>query len=186
MSGREMWRPIAGYEGLYEISNRGRVKSLCRTVIPRRAGGRPIYFVPERILKCGGGPEGHRTVRLYDLKKESSHRALGRQMLVHRLVGIAFLKNKAALPLVAHNDGNPSNNNVENLRWTTHAGNQQDRVKHGTSSRGSLNGNAKLTEKKVVAIRRDKRPTKIIATKYGVSPCTIRQVKDRRMWWYVP
>ena len=92
----EQWRPIEGYEGLYEVSNLGRVKSLkC---------GR------ERILKPQMKKKGYLQV---GLRKEGKYK----MFKVHRLVAQAFIPNPEGLPQINHKDENPSNNRVENLEW---------------------------------------------------------------------
>ena len=71
----------------------------------------------------------------------------------HRLVALTFIPNPEVLPEVGHNDGSKDNNAVENLRWTTYAGNQADRLRHGTHNRGTRQTNHKLTEADVEALR---------------------------------
>ena len=104
-----MWKDIVGYEGIYQVSDLGDVKSLQRTARVRNG----IRTVPERILKTGSGPFGYKTVRLAkDLTYTTE--------LVHRLVATAFLPNPDNLPCVNHKDGNPNNNDASNLEWCTH------------------------------------------------------------------
>ncbi|MFP7199698.1 NUMOD4 motif-containing HNH endonuclease [Lysinibacillus halotolerans] len=110
---KEVWKDIKGYEGMYQVSNLGRVKSLPRIV--QRSNGRN-YTVKERLLKIRdlkfkGGKKTRKTVRL----KSGENKIY----LVHRLVAEAFIPNPDALPQVNHIDGNPSNNNVDNLEWVT-------------------------------------------------------------------
>ena len=95
----EIWRPIKGYEGLYEVSNLGRIKSLVnnkgqyREKILNPIIGHGYY----RVILCKNG-----------IKKNYS---------VHRLVAEAFLPNTDNLPQINHKDENKSNNNVNNLEW---------------------------------------------------------------------
>lgn len=105
----EEWRDIEGYEGLYQVSNLGRVKSLARTAIDRR--GIP-HYVNERILKQAFDKDGYCLVGLHKDRKIKSGK-------VHRLVASAFIDNPHNLPEVNHKDENKSNNNVENLEWCT-------------------------------------------------------------------
>ena len=103
----EIWRPIEGYEGLYEVSNTGRVKSLKRPF--ENNGG--IQWTKERILSPGKDKDGYLQVHLcYNGKQH--------QRKVHRLVAQAFLPNIYNLPMVNHKDENPSNNFVDNLSST--------------------------------------------------------------------
>ena len=103
----EVWKDIQGYEGLYQVSNMGRVKSLERTVW----NGRSYYKAPERILKAGKARGYLRVMLCKDGK--------GKWYPVHRLVAIAFIPNPDNLPEVNHKDENKQNNCVENLEWCT-------------------------------------------------------------------
>lgn len=101
----EKWKTIGGYEGLYEVSNQGRVKSLERVDCRGRKR-------KERVLKPQKLRTNHLLVCLYK-------NGLGKQFLVHRLVAQAFIENPDNLPEVNHRDENPSNNSAENLEWCT-------------------------------------------------------------------
>jgi hypothetical protein len=103
----EAWKDIPGYEGLYQVSNLGRVKSLARY---RMNNGNSQTFVEERILKpfiCGKGY----------CKVELSKNGTAKPYGVHRLVATAFLTNINNYPQVNHKDENKLNNNAENLEW---------------------------------------------------------------------
>lgn len=97
----EIWKDIKGYEGLYQVSNKGRVKSLNY----RRIG-------KEGILKGRPDKDGYLRIGLYKNKKQ-------KPFYIHRLVAIAFLPNPNNLPQVNHKDENKENNHVENLEWCT-------------------------------------------------------------------
>lgn len=118
MTGAERWLPVAGYEGIYEVSSHGRVRSL-RRLDPagRRVGGRELTIVHL--------PTGHQRVKL-SKDGRSVHAAL------HRLVLAAFAGPPPDGCEALHNDGNPANNRVENLRWGTRSENLRDSVRHGT------------------------------------------------------
>lgn len=103
----EVWKDIAGYEGLYQVSNYGRIKSLPKTVVIYNGA---ITTRKEKILKQGTRAKYYKFVFLSD-GKEAKHFG------VHRLVAQAFLPNPNNLPEVNHKDENPANNAVWNLEW---------------------------------------------------------------------
>ena len=104
----EIWKTIEGFEGLYEVSNLGRVRSLDRV---RKAGYGSTANVKGKILTphCLNG----RKYYIVTLCRNE----VGKHYLIHRLVATAFIDNPYNLPAVNHKDENPSNNNVSNLEW---------------------------------------------------------------------
>jgi NUMOD4 motif/HNH endonuclease len=119
----ERWAPIPGYEGHYEASDLGQIRSLDR-VIPHRRNG--TVRVRGRLMKQYVGPEdGRRFVRL--TVENDSH-----LMRVHRLVLMAFVGPCPEGMEGCHNNGDPSDNRLVNLRWDTHPENMYDRGRHGT------------------------------------------------------
>ena len=125
---KEIWKDIdfiKGFEGLYQVSNKGRVKSLGRLVnYPNSkwgtlAGG---VFRPERILK----PKHKRYVGL-----TLSNKTTKIYPNVHRLVALAFIPNSLNKPCVNHIDGNGLNNCVENLEWVTWEENTKHAYENG-------------------------------------------------------
>jgi hypothetical protein len=115
----EQWRPIVGREGQYEVSDHGRVRSLDHYV-PCRGNG--LRLAPGRLLRQTTDTLGRRYV------------ALGRgvKMRVAPLVLSTFVEPCPDGMECCHNDGDPGNNSVGNLRWDTHSGNMYDRARHGT------------------------------------------------------
>ena len=103
---KEIWKPVRNYEGLYEVSNCGIVKSLER--MKRNNGG--YQKVPEKILEGYDNGRGYLFLILYKDGK-------GENCLVHQLVAQAFLPNPDNLPEVNHKDEDKTNNCVENLEW---------------------------------------------------------------------
>ena len=100
---QEQWRPIEEYEGLYEVSNMGRVKSLERI-------DKNNHLVKGKILKPVMMKNGYLRV---DLSKEGKHKMFS----VHRLVGMTFIPNPEGLPQINHIDEDKTNNRVDNLEW---------------------------------------------------------------------
>lgn len=106
----EYWKDIKGYEGLYRVSNYGRVKSIERWVY--YADGRK-YLYKSRIMKLR--KNSNNDYLIVSLTIDGIHT----KYLVHRLVAEAFIPNPHNYPQVNHKDCNPQNNKVENLEWVT-------------------------------------------------------------------
>ena len=102
---QEIWKDISGYEGIYQISNLGRVKSIARKT-------KNQYGDVNRILKIKIEKNGYARIGLFKDKKQKFFE-------VHRLVAQAFIPNTNHYPHVNHKDENKLNNNVENLEWCT-------------------------------------------------------------------
>ena len=100
---KEIWKDIDGYEGMYQISNLGRVKSLERK-------DRMGRLVKEKIIKPKDDKDGYKRLILYKDGKGKNYR-------IHRLVATTFIPNPENKPQVNHKDCNVSNNNVDNLEW---------------------------------------------------------------------
>ena len=109
----EIWKDIEGYEGLYQVSSEGRVKSLERS-IPSKFGSMRIK--KEKILSQSKGRYCSVTLS-YNGKSEYPS--------VHRLVSKAFIPNPNNYPIVMHRDNNGTNNNIKNLKWGTYSENNQ-------------------------------------------------------------
>lgn len=104
----EVWKDIKGYEGYYQISNKGKVKSLER----RREGKGEKGILKERLLKTTVNSDGYPLVKLYQKGK-------GKSIKVHRLVVEAFIREDDSKEYISHIDGNKENNNVTNLERCT-------------------------------------------------------------------
>src|SRR5882724_2838375 len=111
----EEWLPIAGYEGLYEISNIGRVKSVGWYV----NGGKRRRYARPYIRTNGTSTNDYPKVEL-------AKRGKIKTVSIHRLVAIAFVPNPFNLPVVHHKDENRTNPRADNLEWTTRGINVQD------------------------------------------------------------
>lgn len=105
----EEWRPVVGYEGLYEVSDWGNVRSLDRMV---RSKGGSERLALGKLLKQYLDKDGYKRVGLHSNDKQV---IAG----VHRLVAEAFIDNPDDLPVIDHRDGHRDNNMVDNLRWFT-------------------------------------------------------------------
>jgi len=103
---KETWKPIVGYEGLYEVSNMGRIKSLPKTIDIHRC----LQHRNEKIFNGSKDNHGYMCVTLCNNGKRKTFK-------VHRLVAYAFIPNPDNLPQINHKDENKANNCVENLEW---------------------------------------------------------------------
>jgi hypothetical protein len=114
----------------------------------------------------------------------------GRQVkrFVHRLVLLAFAGPPLPGQEACHNNGDPTDSRIENLRWGTKTENGRDKVRHGTSPKGVRSGRAKLTEADVVAIKQDiivGLSGSKIAARFGVHPNSISWIRTGRGWSHV-
>jgi hypothetical protein len=156
----EEWRPVAGYEGLYEVSSLGRV---------RRAG---------RVLKPGRNPRtGYLVVSLWHDGKGETH-------TVHRLVAHAFIGPCPPGQHVNHRDFDRANARADNLEYLTPAENNRHTVTHGrgVKSHGERHYSARLTEADVRAIRESDEQHTTLARRYGVTAETVRSIRHRQTW----
>ncbi len=143
------WRQVVGWEGKYEVSDDGGVRSLDRLIVT--PDGQP-QFHKGRILNGALNGSGYRQVRLSD--GEAGIRKMER---VHRLVAAAFIPNPDRLPYVNHIDADPLNNNATNLEWCTQAQNLAHARRLGRMAddywSGRRSPNAALTDAEVRMIR---------------------------------
>lgn len=117
----EIWKPVVGYEGLYEVSSLGRVKSL--------------KYGREKILKPLKHRDGYLQVGLYKNEKQ-------KRFFVHRLVAEAFLSNPKGLHEINHLDEDKSNNSISNIEWASRSYN----VNYGTRTERMAAARSKAVE----------------------------------------
>jgi hypothetical protein len=168
----EIWKDIEGYEGLYQISNAGRVKRI------KGKGCRK-----DRFLKASVDVDGYLRV---DLCKNN----IARHNKIHILVAKAFIPNPHNLPIVRHTpNDDKNNNNVNNLSWGYQYDNMQDKVSKNRQSKGENHGMSTLTEKEVIEIRNKitgKRGERIqLAKEYNVTPQNISSIKNYNTWKHI-
>lgn len=172
---KEIWKNIVGYEGLYQVSNLGRVKSLTR------CGGRGYKQIrPERILKQAN-VGGYLVVVL-------CCNGASKMMRVHRLVAQAFIPNPSNLPIINHNDLNKTNNVVTNLIWSTHQSNMEHAKLNNAFPKGENNTSSILTDEEVLAIYRA-RLTDVsassLAERHGVDKSSVYDIWSGKRWRHI-
>jgi len=150
-----MWKDVSGYEGLYEVSNLGRVKS------------------KRKIISSVDDGKGYPRLHLSKDGKAKSFR-------VHRLVAEAFIPNPDCFPIVNHKDGNKENNTVENLEWCTQLENVEHAYINGFSTRNvprpvksiDMHGNVQYFTSQCDAAR------KTGAAQQNISLCCLGKIKS--------
>ncbi len=169
------WADILGYEGCYQISDDGKVKSLPKT---RKLNHGGIQHVPERILKPYLGRDGYPYINLcrnYVIKHGK----------IHRLVALAFITNPEGKPHVNHKDGNKLNNSYKNLEWVTRKENAEHAVRTGLAVMGSRSHLSKITEGDIPIILgriKNGETMSLIGKDYGVSGSNISHIKIGDSW----
>lgn len=172
----EEWRAIPGFEGTHEVSNFGRARSLDRTQSCKdRRGGRVIRKLRGKILSPRRSSTGHLSIQP----------RRGTAISIHIAILCAFVGPQPDGKEGCHNDGNPGNNRLENLRWDTRSENVKDAFRHGTRNSGNSNF-ARLTENDIPKIRELLKTLSIrqIAEQYEIDQSAIRNIKKGKAWWY--
>lgn len=178
----EIWKPVLGYEGIYEVSNLGRVKSNEREV---KNSNNSTRLIKSKILKPYTKEGRYKTVNLSinDLKKTQP---------IHRLVVEAFIKKIKKGLVVNHIDGDKHNNNLSNLEITTYSENNKHAHKLGLNYppklKGEDSGKTYFSEDDVLKIRelRGKGLTfNEISKEFNCSISTIANIVYRRTWKHI-
>lgn len=172
----ETWKAVIGYEGKYEVSNRGNVRALYREQEFSSRWGLAKMRFPAKLLILSTGKFGYKYVSL-------SKNSASKKHLVHRLVMAAFFG--VSQMQVNHKDGLKENNNLENLEYCAPTENLNHCISVLGKRRGARAGGAKLTEKDISKIREDARLLRVIAAEYGVTAQAICLIKKRRNWAHV-
>jgi hypothetical protein len=164
----EQWKDVVGYEGRYQVSDLGNVRSLPNAT---RSG--------VRLLALNTFRNGYKYVNLYrgTSKKE--------KWLVHMLVAQAFIGSAPVGQEVRHRDGVRGNCALTNLCYGTRVENQADRIEHGTSNQGVRHPRARLVETQVLEIRNSNEIASTLAAKYSVSESLIHQIKRCQVWRHI-
>lgn len=168
----ETWKPVVDWEGLYEVSDAGRIRSIAR-INPRN----------KQIM--GGGLikpiMGSRKYLVINLSKTGQRK----QYFVHKLVLEAFISKRPEGCHACHNDGNTVNNQLNNLRWDTVKNNHSDKKKHGTHQYGERIGNSKLTEDIVRYIRQNKLKPCEARNRFKLSKTNSKKIVNGETWKHI-
>ncbi|PUZ30959.1 helix-turn-helix domain-containing protein [Staphylococcus arlettae] len=177
MENKELWKDIPGYEGIYQVSSYGNVKSVNRK-ITNSIGTTRIY--KEKLLKINKDRYGYPICKLWKNSKGKNH-------TIHRLVAICFIKNVDDKPLVNHVDGNKCNNHISNLEWCTSSENDLHAFSLGLRSvhKGEKCNFAKLNSDEVKEIKKLKKEgitQREIAKLFNVSEGNVSQIINGQRW----
>lgn len=172
----EVWIHVRGFEGIYQISNEGRVRSLDRE---RYCGAGKTIKLKGGYLLLNKRKDGYRWVTLRGKSKQ-------RMVLVHHLVLENFVGPRPFGMCCRHRDGNPSNNQLTNLIWGTQKENVNDQRLHGTMAYGENRYNARFTWMTVRKIRdlynTEKYTQKELAQVFGTIQATISKIVRNEIW----
>jgi hypothetical protein len=175
----ENWKDVIGFEGYYQVSNLGKIKSLSRYIKHSRGSD---MLLKEKILSTQVNCHGYLKVILSKHNSQKTFR-------VHTLVCKAFLNNPENKRDINHINGNKTDNRLINLEYNTRSENMKHCFRIGLNCHKGQNHNqSKLNEKDVLDIRSEKYKgfkIKDIAFIYGVKPCTISNIIAKRIWIHI-
>lgn len=174
----EEWRPVVGWEGAYEVSSDGRVRSVVR-IVKMGNGAGSMRTIGGDIMSSCIANNGYTKISLkFGSKSKTTS--------IHRLVAEAFIACEKTGMQVNHIDGNKLNNHVANLEWVTPGENTRHSISIlGNSVTGGDNANAKLTSSQVVEIvkrHRSGESPKSLACEFGVSQTHISRIMAGCSW----
>lgn len=177
---KETWRAVVGFEGLYEVSDMGRVRGLDRVIGngPGRAGQR---LWRGKMLKQTVASHGYYEVSLCDDGTRTVR-------TVHSLVCEAFNGPAPTGHEVAHGNGRKRDCRASNLSWKTRTGNMADTLRHGTRRRGETAGASKLTNDSIDVVRLMRAAGakhQLIADVVGCSRRNVGRILDGTLWSHV-
>jgi hypothetical protein len=158
---KEIFKDVLGYEGSYQISNLGNIKS--------------IKFNKDRMLKKHISNNGYEIITLHNKGKLKTH-------TIHRLLALAFIPNPQNKPQINHIDGVKTNNVITNLEWATVSENTKHAFDNNLCKNGENHYFAKLDNNSVIEIFKSKLNIKQLSEIYKVSVITIYKIKQKANW----
>jgi len=174
----EVWKPVVGYEGYYEISNLGNVRSIDRVINGGRWG---TEHRKGSNIKLRFQKNNHVSVKLHKDGKRTTHHLAA-------LLLESFVCIRPEGMFACHNDGNGYNNDLSNLRWDTPKGNMADAIKHGTLHSGEKHYASVLKEGEVALIKKLLKNNVniiLISKMFNVSRGAVYKIKYGRSWKHV-
>ena len=183
----ERWLAVPGYEGIYEVSDEGQVRSIERSISQKSRTGAEYIRTMKGVLLTGVPGSDGRYLYVHLSNSHKQHHS------IHSLVLRAFVGEPKEGQEGCHNDGDSHNNRLANLRWDTHEANELDRKAHGTVCKGETHASAHLTNDLVRQIKADLaaysgKPYGMysqISKKYGISPKRIGEIHRKRCWAHI-
>jgi NUMOD4 motif/HNH endonuclease len=167
----EQWLPIPGFNGIYEVSSEGRIRSLNR----RNSRG---YLTQGREMTPHLQPNGYMMITL-------SFGSTRKRDYVHRIVLEAFCGPCPPGWAGAHSNGNRSDNRLVNLRWATNVDNHADKLHHGTLLRGEQLPQSKLTEQRVRELRASSMSLAHFSLLWGISEQILSRARKGINWKHI-
>lgn len=186
----ELWKDITEFEGTYQISNYGRVRSLDREIVqsnPQKTG-LSKRLLKGQMLKTKTTKFGYEEIHLYNRSTQTKH-----YVRIHQLVAKAFIPNTENKRYVNHIDADKKNNHVNNLEWCT----AQENITHAHANNlitfrlGEKHQNTHLTKTDINYIRqnhkyRDKEfSAEALGRKFDVCTQTILNIVNRKIWKHI-
>lgn len=176
----EEWRPIPGYQGAYEVSNLGRVRSVERIIASVRRGKPFARRQPGKVMSPRVNRWGYSQISL------GSRHLKGRCISVHKLVALAFIGPRPQpRAQINHKNGVKTDNRVENLEWVTARENSHHAVRNGLVKTGERHSHTRLVEAQVREIRERRRNGErlaSIAAAYGICVSAAHAIATGRNW----
>jgi|688.fasta_scaffold36874_10 hypothetical protein len=179
MNGQEVWKDVVGWEGFYQVSSLGRVRSVDRVITQKSRWGIQNRLMRGKILKACSCTNGYLFVAL------SKPGTKPKPNLIHRLVAFSFHGHPSAGHEVCHNNGIRTDNRVINIRWDSRKSNHSDKATHGTDLRGEKNPMCKLNTQKVTDMRSSTLTLRELSEIYGVTEGTISKIRNMKAWSWV-